>query len=99
MNAYLDTNVFLVFVEENVSNCEIVLRAAETSLFTPVVSFHTLNEISKNLKSRNSKDLAGFLLFYIWSLPDIIVVQKEQFMNYEKQYSDLVADIDDLPHI
>jgi hypothetical protein len=40
--------------------------------------------------------LAGFLLFYIWSLPGIIVVQREQFEKYEKQYSDLVADIDDL---
>jgi len=79
MNCYLDTNIFLIFVEENISNCDIVLRAAENSLFTPVISFHTFNEISKNLKSRDLKDLAGFLLFYIWSLPDIIVVQREQF--------------------
>ena len=43
--------------------------------------------------------MAGFLLFYIWSLPDIIVIQREQFRKYEKQYSNLVADIDDLPHI
>lgn len=93
MNVYLDTNIFLIFVEENISNSEIILKAAENSLFTPVISFHTFNEISKNLKSRNLKDLAGFLLFYIWSLPDIIVVQKEQFKKYEKQYSDLVADI------
>jgi predicted nucleic acid-binding protein len=99
MNVYLDTNIFLIFVEEKLSNCEIILRAAENSLFTPVISFHTFNEISKNLKSRNLKDLAGFLLFYIWSLPDIIVIQREQFRKYEKQYTDLVADIDDLPHI
>ncbi len=99
MNVYLDTNIFLIFVEEDISNCEIILRAAENSLFTPVISFHTFNEISKNLKSRNLKDLAGFLLFYIWSLPDIIVVQREQFRKYGKQYSDLVTDIDDLPHI
>jgi len=65
MNGYLDANIFLIFVEENISNCEIILRAAEHSLFTPVISFHTFNEISKNLKSRNLKDLAGFLLFYI----------------------------------
>ena len=99
MNVYLDTNTFLIFVEEDISNCKIILEAAENSLFTPVISFHTFDEISRNLKSRNQKDLVGFLLFYIWSLPDIIVVQREQFRKYEKQYSDLVTDIDDLPHI
>jgi hypothetical protein len=49
MNVYLDTNVFLIFVEEDMSNCEIILRAAENSLFTAVISFHAFNEISKNL--------------------------------------------------
>jgi len=57
MNVYLDTNIFLIFVEDNISNCEIILRAAENSLFIPVISFHTLNEISRNLKSRNLKTL------------------------------------------
>ncbi len=32
MNVYLDTNIFLIFVEEDMSNCEIILRAAENSL-------------------------------------------------------------------
>ena len=29
MNVYLDTNIFLIFVEEDMSNCEIILRAKE----------------------------------------------------------------------
>ncbi len=45
MNVFLDTNIFLFFIEEDVSNCEMILKAAVDSLFTPVVSFHTFNEI------------------------------------------------------
>ncbi|MFW9874165.1 MAG: PIN domain-containing protein [Candidatus Thorarchaeota archaeon] len=99
IRAYLDTNIFLIYLEEEISNSEIVINTAEDSLFLPVVSFHTFKEVTHNLKSRRSKDLASWMQIFIWSIQGLTVIQKKEIDQLIDKYIDLVDDKDDLPHI
>jgi len=99
IRAYLDTNIFLIYLEEDISNSKIVINIAEDGLFIPVVSFHTFKEVIHNLKSRKSKDLASWMQIFIWSIQGLTVIQKKEIDSLSKKFADLVDDKDDLPHI
>ena len=99
IRAYLDTNIFLIYLEEEISNSKIVINIAEDGLFIPVVSFHTFKEITHNLKSRKSKDLASWMQIFIWSIQDLTIIQKKEIDQLGEKFVDLVDDKDDLPHI
>lgn len=99
IRAYLDTNIFLIYLEEEISNSKIVLNTAEDGLFIPVVSFHTFKEVTHNLKSRKSKDLASWMQIFIWSIQGLTVIQKKEIDQLIDKFIDLVDDKDDLPHI
>jgi predicted nucleic acid-binding protein len=95
----LDTNIFLFFLEEDISNSKIVINIAEDGLFIPVVSFHTFKEVTYNLKSRKSKDLASWMQIFIWSIQGLKVIQKKEIDTLSEKFVDFVDDKDDLPHI
>ncbi|UCE74987.1 MAG: PIN domain-containing protein [Methanomassiliicoccales archaeon] len=97
--AYLDTNIFLIFLEEEISNSELVIEAANEGLFIPVVSFHTFKEIMHNIKSRYSKDTASWMRTLIWTVQGLNIVSKEEINSIGDRYRELVDDEDDLPHI
>jgi len=99
IRAYLDTNIFLIYLEEEISNSKIVINIAEDGLFIPVVSFHTFKEVTHNLKSRKSKDLASWMQIFIWSIQGLTVIQKKEIDQLREKYVDLVDDNDDVPHI
>ena len=99
IRAYLDTNIFLIYLEEEISNSKIVISIAEDGLFIPVVSFHTFKEITHNLKSRKSKDLASWMQIFIWSIKNLTIIQKKDIDQLDGKFIDLVDDKDDLPHI
>jgi predicted nucleic acid-binding protein len=99
IKAYIDTNIFLIYLDEEVSNSKIVISAAEDGLFIPVVSFHTFKEVTHNLKSRKSKDLASWMQIFIWSIHGLTVIQKKEIDKLLDKYISLVEDKDDLPHI
>jgi predicted nucleic acid-binding protein len=99
IRAYLDTNIFLIYLEEEISNSKIVINIAEDGLFIPVVSFHTFKEITHNLKSRKSKDLASWMQIFIWSIQGLTIIQKKEIDQLGEKFVDLVDDKDDLPHI
>jgi predicted nucleic acid-binding protein len=96
---YLDTNIFLVFLEEEISNSELVIEAANQGLFIPVVSFHTFREVMYNVKSRYTKDTASWMRTLIWTIQGIHVVGKEEIDSMGDTYRELVDDEDDLPHV
>lgn len=97
--AYLDTNIFLIFLEEKISNSELVIEAASEGLFIPVVSFHTFKEVMHNLKSRYSNDTASWMRTMIWTMQGLYIVGKEEIDTIEDKYRDLVDNEDDLPHV
>jgi predicted nucleic acid-binding protein len=99
IKAYLDTNIFLIFIEEEISNSELVIEAANEGSFIPVVSFHTFKEVMHNLKSRYSKDTASWMRTLIWTMQGLIIVKKEEIDDFSEMYHELVDDEDDLPHI
>jgi predicted nucleic acid-binding protein len=99
IRAYLDTNIFLIFLEEEISNSELVIEAANEGSFIPVVSFHTFKEVMHNLRSRYSKDTASWMRTLIWTMQGLNIVGKEEIDIMEDIYSDLVDDEDDLPHV
>ena len=99
IKAYLDTNIFLIFLEEEISNSELVIEAASEGLFIPVVSFHTFKEVMHNLKLRYSKDTASWMRTMIWTMPGLHIVGTEEIEAMEDKYDDLVDDEDDLPHV
>ena len=99
IRAYLDTNIFLIYLEEDISNSKIVINIVEDGLFIPVVSFHTFKEVTHNLKSRKSKDLASWMQIFIWSIQGLTVIQKKEINQLSEKFVDLVDDRDDLPHI
>jgi hypothetical protein len=76
-----------------------VINIAEDGLFIPVVSFHTFKEVTHNLKSRKSKDLASWMQIFIWSIQGLTVIQKKEIDQLNEKFIDLVDDKDDLPHI
>ena len=77
IKAYLDTNIFLFYLEKDLSNSKLVINAAEDGIFAPVVSFHTFKEVTLNLKSRKSKDLASWMQIFIWSIKGLNVIPKK----------------------
>ena len=97
--AYLDTNIFLIFLEWDFSNSELVIDAASEGLFIPVVSFHTFGEVMHNVKSRYSKDTASWMRTLIWTMRGLHIVSKEEIDDIKDEYYNLVDDEDDLPHI
>ena len=99
IKAYLDTNIFLIFLEEEISNSELVIEAANEGLFIPVVSFHTFKEIMHNIKSRYSKDTASWMRTLIWTMQGLNIVRKEEIDSIGDMYRELVDDVDDIPHI
>lgn len=99
IKAYLDTNIFLIFLEEEISNSELVIEAANEGYFIPVVSFHTFKEVMHNLKSRYSKDTASWMRTLIWTIQGLNIGGKEEIDTIGDMYRDLVDDEDDLPHI
>ncbi|UCF09041.1 MAG: PIN domain-containing protein [Thermoplasmata archaeon] len=99
IKAYLDTNIFLIFLEEEISNSELVIEAANEGLFIPVVSFHTFKEVMHNLKSRCSKDTASWMRTLIWTIRGLNIVGKEEIDAIGDMYRELVDDEDDLPHV
>lgn len=99
IKAYLDTNIFLIFLEEEISNSELVIEAANEGSFIPVVSFHTFKEVMHNLKSRYSKDTASWMRTLIWTIQGLNIVRKEEIDDVGDMYCELVDDEDDLPHI
>jgi len=99
IKGYLDSNIFLIFLEEDISNSELVIEAANEGLFIPVVSFHTFKEVMHNLKSRYSKDTASWMRTLIWTIKGLHIVRKEEIDEIGDKYQDLVDDKDDLPHV
>ncbi len=99
IKAYLDTNIFLFYLEEDISNSELVIEAANEGLFIPVVSFHTFKEVMHNLKSRYSKDTASWMRTLIWTMQGLHVVSKEDIEKIGDKYHNRVDDLDDLPHV
>lgn len=99
IKAYLDTNIFLIFLEEEISNSELVIEAANEGLFIPVVSFHTFKEVMHNLKSRYSKDTASWMRTLIWTIQGLYIVSKDEIDSVGDKYNKLVDDEDDIPHI
>lgn len=99
IKAYLDTNIFLIFLEEEISNSELVIEAANEGLFIPVVSFHTFKEVMHNIKSRYSKDTASWMRTLIWTMQGLNIVRKEEIDEIGDMYHKMVDDEDDLPHI
>jgi len=99
IKAYLDTNIFLIFLEEEISNSELVIEAVNEGLFIPVVSFHTFKEVMHNLKSRYSKDTASWMRTLIWTIQGLYIVSKDEIDAVGDTYHELVDDEDDLPHV
>ncbi|HDN65676.1 MAG TPA: PIN domain-containing protein [Methanosarcinales archaeon] len=99
IKAYLDTNIFLTYLNVETSNSELVIELADQGAYTAVISFHTTNELMHNIKSRYPKNVAGWMFAFIWSIHGIQFVQKEEIDALKGLYSDLITDMDDVPHI
>lgn len=99
IKAYLDTNIFLTYLNVETSNSELVIELADQGAYAAVVSFHTINELMHNIKSRYPKNVAGWMFAFIWSIHGIQFVQKEEIDALKGLYSNLIADVDDAPHI
>ena len=99
IRAYLDTGVFLVYLDRADSNSERLLEAAAEGRFVPVVSFLTFKEATHNVVARRTKDEASWLRYFLWTLPGLEVVTAERLRPLEGRYESRVADRSDLPHI
>ena len=55
IKAYLDTNIFLTYLNVETSNSELVIELADQGAYAAVVSFHTIDELMHNIKSRYLK--------------------------------------------
>jgi hypothetical protein len=64
MKAYLDSCIFIVYAEKEMSNSHIIIEAAKCGLFSPVISFHTIYEMfgdSQDLRVHITKTVTVFL--------------------------------------
>ena len=78
---------------------ELVIELADQGAYSAVVSFHTINELMHNVKSRCLKNVAGWMFAFTWSIHGVEFAQKEEIDALEGLYSDLITDTDDVPHI
>ena len=99
MKVYLDSCVFIVYVEKEVSNSRIIIELAERGLFSVVISSHTIYEVIHNLKRQHSKDIAGYMFSLFYVFPNLEIVSAEEITAYQKEHHYSIKDKDDLPHV
>lgn len=99
IKAFLDTNAFIVSLENAYSNSRLVVRAAIGSGFVSVVSQQVLEEVKGYVARNYSQNFANSYLYSINSIPLLKVVSAEKIKPSLSAYKNLVTDKDDLPHI
>ena len=99
MKVYLDSCVFIVYVEKEISNSRIIMELAERGLFSVVISSHTIYEVIHNLKRQHSKDIASYIFSLIYVFPTLEIISEEEIIAYQKEHRYSIKDKDDLPHV
>lgn len=99
INVYLDTNVFIFAFEKEKSNSKRILDLAILNAFTSTISYHSFDELKKFFSKKYSKNTANNIVHSIKKIPNLKIVEVDHIDEIKDKHTNLVSDIDDLPHI
>lgn len=99
LKAYLDTNIYYISRIDPKTNSRIIIDAAINEQLTIVQSDYLFDEILSLFKREFGKNVASLQRKFLLSLPTKEIIHKNKWSKLVDKYLELVADIDDLPHI
>ena len=99
LKAYLDTNIYYISRITPKTNSRIIINAAIDEQFQLVQSDYLYEEIHSLFKRELGKDIASLQRKFMLSLPTKEIISKSDWSLLINKFKELVADIDDLPHI
>lgn len=99
IKAFLDTNVFIVSLENTQTNSHLIVKAAIASNFISVISEPLLDELKEYVLRNHGTNTADEYLYQIKTIPLLKIIPAYKITNNQEKYSKLVSDKYDLPHI
>ena len=99
MRIYLDTNVYIVGLTYPDSPSSMVLRKIVEKDLHVTQSDYLYDEVLNYFKRSQGKDVAARVREYLLTIPNNEIVDKYTWSIYIEKYSNMIADIDDIPHI
>lgn len=99
LRIYLDTNIYIVGILYPDSPPSIILRKISDEGITVVQSDYLFDEVLNFFRRSRGKEVVGKVREFLLTVPNNEIVDKYTWSMYMDRYRDLVADIDDIPHI
>ena len=99
LKVYLDTNIYYISRIDPKTNSRIIIDAGINEQIIIIQSDYLFDEMLSLFKRELGRNVASLQRKFLLSLPTKIIVNKNEWSEFVEKYRELVADIDDLPHI
>jgi len=99
LKVYLDTNIYYISRIDTKTNSRIIIDAGVNEQIVIIQSDYLFDEMLSLFKREFGKNVASLQRKFLLSLTTKIIVYKNEWSEFIEKYRELVADIDDLPHI
>lgn len=99
LRIYLDTNIYIVGLLYPNSPPSIILKKISDEGITVVQSDYLFDEVLNFFRRSRGKEVVGKVREFLLTVPNNEIVDKYTWSMYMDRYRDLVADMDDIPHI
>lgn len=99
LRIYLDTNIYIVGLGYPDSTSSIVLKKVSGEDIIVVQSDYLFDEVLNFYRRSLGKEVVGKVREFLLTIPNNKIIDKYTWSMYMDRYRDMVADIDDIPHI
>ena len=99
LNTYLDTNIYIIGLQDSNTNSARILQEVAKSEITVIQSDYLFDEVLQWFRTRKGRDSVGRVRTYLLTIPHRDFINRAEWSYFVSELSPFVADKDDLPHI
>ena len=99
LNIYLDTNIYIVGLQDSNTNSAHILQEISGSDIMVIQSDYLFDEVLQWFRTRKGRNFVGRIRTYLLTIPNREYISRAEWSYLVSELSPLVADKDDLPHI
>ena len=96
---FLDTNIYIIGFKYPNTNSAKILTEIESQNVMVIQSDYLYEEVLEYFRRTEGKDSVGLYRRFLLTVPNNEYVDKYVWSLFIQDYTDLVGDVDDLPHI